>query len=111
VFLNGSWFGYIYEMDLDSFRMLRKFKVRPGLRGIAVDSYRGLIYTGNYPDGYLDIVDMKSGKPLASLYFGKRMRSVLVTPKKHRVFVISMFGIFEVDVDRVLRKAGKYPRR
>lgn len=105
-YLNNSWTGYLYELDLKTFKVVRKIFVAPGLRDVAYDDSRGLIYIGNFATGRVFAIDEKTGGKVAVLDFGKRVRDILITRKNHRMFVLSGYGLFEVDIDGVLCSKG-----
>jgi hypothetical protein len=104
-YLNETWFGYLHKVRLSDFHTVRKYFIRPGIRGVEVDPFRSLIYVGNYANGRVYILDMKTGKVITSAFFGKRVRDIYLVPKSHRLFVVSIYGLFEVDIDKILKKA------
>jgi DNA-binding beta-propeller fold protein YncE len=92
--------GSIYVYNLDTMKLEKKIRDTIGLREIALDEDRNLLFAGNYVSGFLSIFDLSNDRLLDRIFIGRKNRQILYDPKRRVVFVTSANGFFAVDVSR-----------
>ena len=60
----ATLWGEVFRYDMNVRRWLPSYRTAPGIRSIAVDSRNGLLFVYNHARGYVDVIELESGKHL-----------------------------------------------
>jgi DNA-binding beta-propeller fold protein YncE len=110
VYVADGLSGRVYAVDRDSFRTVGTIRALPGVRPIAVDGKRRLIYVGNMMEPYLRVYSYDH-RLLAKIYIGRNCRAIYLTPATNRLLVGTSLGVLEVDVDRMINHIFRRNRK
>lgn len=100
-YVAGFFSGKIHVISEPDFVQTDILRVKPGIRPVVVDTFRNVIYAGNYLDDVMYVLN-NDGHILGEFFVGKRCRSIVIAPKTRRVFVGTSIGVLELDVDAFL---------
>lgn len=101
-YVAGFFSGKIHIVSQPDFKEMKTFLIKPGIRPIAVDSQRNVLYAGNHMDDYMYVLNF-DGKILGKVFVGKRCRSIVLSPRTRRLFVGTSAGILEINIDAFLK--------
>jgi len=102
VYVTGFITGAVHALDQNTLRRVATFRAKPGVRSVAPDAQRDLVYVCNMIDPHTLVYD-GSGKQIAKVFTGSSCRVIHVSPSSGRVFVGSMYGLIELRIDDLLR--------
>jgi hypothetical protein len=103
--------GDVVRLDLGSLAVRARAHLVRGVRDLALDPARGLLYVAGYADGTLFSLDAESLEVRARLRAGRRMRQLELDPLGGAMLGTSAVGGFRVDVDRWLASSPSPDRR
>ncbi len=104
LYVQTLW-GEIYRYDVKQRRWLTPLKTHPGLRAVAVDEANGLIFAANYFQGYIDLIDLDSGKHVAYILANSLSRFINLDPTTQRgVMNTHGYGVWRFDYGAVVRR-------
>ncbi|MCZ7584553.1 MAG: hypothetical protein M5R36_15060 [Deltaproteobacteria bacterium] len=89
-------------LDPVSLKTIRTIRTKIGIRSLAVDAKRNLVYVAHYFYGEMAAYDLDSGELKATLYLGHLLRVVHYSVENDRIYAGSARGIFEVEPDTFL---------
>ncbi len=98
--------GTIHVLDMKTLKIIGIIRTLPGVRAVATDTRRNLIYVGSMTDPYFRVYDTKY-KYLGKIYIGRTCREIHVSAKKGRVYAGSMYGLIEVRIDDFMKEIAK----
>lgn len=94
----ATFWGEIFRYDVNRHRWLPSLKTRPGLRSFAVDSQNGLLFAANYYKGYIDVIDLESGKHVKYIIAGPHGRFINLDADKMRgILNTGGWGMYRFD--------------
>ncbi len=93
--------GIIRKLNLADLHVMDEITVEEGLREIEEDPEFPFLYAGNFTKGYFYVIDARSKKIIEKLYVGLQLRNIYITPKSHRIFVATNYGVFEILRDKL----------
>jgi hypothetical protein len=67
-----------------------------GVRTIAIDKGSNLLLSGSLATGYLEVIDLSSGKRLKKFYLGPWLRRIQIIPDQGLAYVSANGAIFQV---------------
>jgi hypothetical protein len=70
-------------------KVLRKLPAQFAVRAIALDDERGLLLAGSVVTGYVDVMDVESGKTLQHQYVAKYGRNIALDTERRQAFMTS----------------------
>ncbi len=94
--------GRLNIIDLRDFEIKKSIKIQRGLREARWDAQRKLLYMGNFQKGIFYVFDTTKEKVLKEIFLGKKLRHIYITPKTHQVLAATRYGVFKVDVDKLI---------
>ncbi|MCZ7584550.1 MAG: hypothetical protein M5R36_15045 [Deltaproteobacteria bacterium] len=91
--------GYrsIVILDATSLETRRVIRAKTGIRSLAVDQKRNLIYVAQYFRGELAAYDLDTGEAKGAVFVGPLLRAVNFSEKNDRIYTGSSQGIYEID--------------
>jgi hypothetical protein len=105
VYAAGTLTREIVVLNGDNLEVVDRIPTGTTVRELYLDRTRGLIVTAGYSDGLLDFYDQETRVRRGRIFVGKLARGIHVTGTG-RVFVTSSCGLFEVDVDGLLKSGA-----
>lgn len=102
IFLVQTILGSLHRIDPAELESRDSLFIGFGLKLVVYDSFRELLYIGNYFTGDFHIVSWEKRKVLATVDVGTRNRSIVIDPVSRRVFTSTQYGLFEIHVDTLL---------
>ncbi|MBZ0272843.1 YncE family protein [bacterium] len=94
----------VVEIDADRLVVTRRFDAGYGVRDLAVDAARGVLYAGNYFDGTVDAIRLATGERIKRAAAGMLVRGVEYDPRADRLLVAAGCGAREIDLAEWLRE-------
>lgn len=98
--LSGEILGY----DADTLENTKHIKSSLGDRTLSIDYQRNLLFTGNFMNGRLTVIDLSTQKKVASYYLGPWIRTIALNNEKGIAYVSTVRGLFTIkyskDVDK-----------
>lgn len=95
--------GLIRVVDLESFTVKRTIKTAFGVRALWVDSNRRLLFTAGFSP-YMEIFDLDNLTLATRLKAPFWSRNILTAKKDNFGFVSSMYGLYQIDLEKVEMK-------
>jgi len=92
--------GVVYVLDLDSGRMLDRFKVPPGIRYILYMEDLDRLIAGDYLSGKLYSLDPETGELTSLAYGGRRISSLFA--RNDRIYFPRLGGAFGIKTGPLL---------
>lgn len=109
-YLASTITGRIRVLDMDSRAAVDEFSVEIGIRNVALDSRRGWLLVSSYFSGRLFVYDVERGRPVGSIFLGKRLRWVHIDAENGKWYAATAAGGFEISPEEALvspvRRAG-----
>jgi len=102
VYVSNILSGKVAAVDRETFRSVGRLDALPGVRPVAVDEKRKLIYAGNMMEPYLRVYGYDH-RLLARVYVGRNCRAIYLTPKTNRLLAGTALGVLEVRIDMLLK--------
>jgi hypothetical protein len=102
VYVTGFITGAVHALDQNTLRRVATFYTKPGVRSVAPDDKRDLVYVCNMIDPHTLVYD-GSGRQIAKVFTGSSCRVIHVSASTGRVFVGSAYGLIELRIDDLLR--------
>lgn len=93
--------GSVYVLSEKNFKLVKKLKVSVGIRELAFDARRSLLYAANYTSGYIHAVFPLTGEITETIFVGKRIREIRYDPVLDRLLVTSANGFMEVTLPQI----------
>ena len=101
VYVVALW-GEIFRYRVAHRQWLTSFKTAPGLRSIAVDNQNGLLFAWNYLQGYLDVLELESGRLLGRILANPLGRYINLDPQRRRgILNTHGYGLYQFDYNRL----------
>jgi hypothetical protein len=95
----------IMRFDADQLQLKGYIPTMFGVRAIAIDEVRDVIFYGNIATGHLVVIDLHSGRPLRKYYLGPWLRTIQLDVDRGTAYVSSRGALYRVDY------AADIPRR
>jgi len=102
VYISKGLSGIIFGVDRETFEIVDRIRTSPFVRAVCVDERRGLIYAGNVTEPYIRAY-RPGGDEVGKIYAGPNCRDIIVDPDSGRVFAGTVFGVIELEVDKILK--------
>ena len=77
----------VWAYRTPALRLQRKIPAEFGVRPLAVDDERGLLFAGSLVTGFIRVLDLDTGNTLQRHYVGKYCRRVALDPVRRLAFV------------------------
>lgn len=90
--LSGEILGY----DADTLENTKRIKSSFGDRTLSIDYQRNLLFTGNFMNGRLTVIDLSTQKKIASYYLGPWIRTIALDTEKGTAYVSTVRGLFSI---------------
>lgn len=104
----ATLWGEIFRYDVNHHRWLPSLETRPGLRSFAVDSRNGLLFAANYYQGYIEVIDLVSGKHVQYIIAGPHGRFInLDTDKMRGILNTGGWGMYQFDYRKIVASKSK----
>lgn len=103
--VNG--FRSVKILDSKTLKTLRMIPTKTGIRCLAIDEKRNLIYVAQYFKGELAAYDLYSGQLKSVYYLGQQIRVVHYAEQPDRIYTGSFQGIFEIDPDAFVNSTSR----
>jgi hypothetical protein len=87
LYVPDAYGGMIWVYQTPDLKFLRKIPAQLGVRPLAVDDERGFLFGASIITGYLDIIDIATGKRLQQHYVGKYGRIIQVDSLRRNAFI------------------------
>jgi len=78
----GTFWGEIFRYDVNHRQWLPSLKTRPGLRSFGIDSRNSLLFASNYYQGFIEVIDLESGKHLKYILANAFGRFINLDPSR-----------------------------
>jgi hypothetical protein len=98
VYVADATLGLLTVLDYDSGRVLRRFPIGFGMRCVAVDPARGLVYIGNFLRGDVVAFDLASGEEVARWFVGRFVRHVTLSRDGQSLWATSTLGVVRIPL-------------
>jgi hypothetical protein len=89
--------GAILRYDADTLEYKGKIKVSFGVRTLTIDTQRDLLVAGNFINDRIQVIDMKTGKRVASFYIGPWIRTITLDVENGIAYVSTVRNLFKVN--------------
>ena len=96
----------ILRFDADSLSPKGYFVAPFGARAIALDERRQLLLCGNIATGYVLIVDLRTGTPVARHYLGPWLRTITLHVESGTAYVSSNGALYRLEYAPTHRQRG-----
>ena len=104
VWIASSLDGSILRYNADTLKNTGFIKSNIGDRTLSIDYKRNLLFTGNFMNGRLTVIDLSTQKKVASYYLGPWIRTIALNTEKGIAYVSTVRGLFTIryiqDVDK-----------
>lgn len=109
VYVATVW-GEIFRYGLDGRRWLSSHRISPGICSIAVDSLNGLLFAYNCARGYIDVLDLESGKHLKYILVNVFANSLHLNPNRWvGVLTTRGQGMYRFDYRSIASSRSVHP--
>jgi len=98
-------FGPLYEIDIDTFEVQRTFRGEGHARRILLDKERNCLYVLGYFSGTVFAIDLDTGQRLWRVRVGGSPHGMDLSDDT--LWVNSMAGVFELDLETIFETYGK----
>jgi len=95
----ANGFNDVKILHATTLKTLRTIPAKTGIRCLAIDPRRNVVYVAQYFDGELAAYDLDSGELKNAYYMGQQIRFVHYAQTPDRVYTGSSQGVFEIDPD------------
>lgn len=99
--------GKIYVYDASSYKLKRKIKSKYSVKNITYDEDLNILIAPSYFYGYIDIFLIDSinnnDKLIYSINLNTILREAKLSPNKKKLFCTSPFGIYEIDIEKIIK--------
>ena len=95
----------IARLDAETLEPRGSFPTVFGVRTIAIDPLNNILFSGSLATGQLEIIELTTGKRLASYYLGPWLRTIELLPDRGLAYISSNGSIFELRY----KKTGDEP--
>lgn len=93
---NGGLSNRIYEIDIETFEVIRRFRGEGHARRLFLDTKRNSLYVLGYFSGSVFAIDLESGQRIWTVKVGGLPHGMALN--QDTLWVNSMEGVFEVDL-------------
>ncbi len=93
--------GLIGVYDAKTLAPVKFLKAGFGVRELAFDNQKQVLYAGNYITGKIKVFDVKRGKMLKEFFAGMRIRRMAYLEPLKKLFVANANGFLEMDPDKL----------
>ena len=90
----------VARLDADSLEPKGYFSTLFGVRAIAIDKGRNLLFCGSIASGRIAVVDLATGQQRASYYLGPWLRTIELMPERGIAYVSSNGALYELRYDQ-----------
>lgn len=105
VFYAGTFWGEIFRYDTKNRRWLPSLHTHMGLRSISTDARNGLLFVANYFQGYIQVLDLQTGRHVAYILANDRARYIALDPVKMRgVLSTRAYGLYRFTYSEMVRR-------
>jgi len=105
IFYSGTFWGEIFRYDVRNRRWLPSLKTHMGLRSITPDERNGLLFTANYFQGMLHVMQLDTGRTVGYLLANGRSRYIELDPVRMQgVFSTHGYGLYRFDYAQLARR-------
>lgn len=95
LYLPAPFESEIWVLARPDLKLLDKIPTQFGVRALAVDETHNLLLAASFITGYIDVIDLKTGKKIQQHYLGKFARQLAVDPvKRHAFLTTENSGLF-----------------
>lgn len=89
--------GQVYVYDAVTMTLKKKIETVFGVRGVACDEKHSLLITTSMFTGYVDVIDLNSGRSIQKKFVQYYLRGVVLNSDKREAFVASIHGLYRFD--------------
>lgn len=110
LFIQTFFWGEVFRYDVQHGRWLSPFKTWPGLRSFAVDNKNGLFFALNYFQGFIEVMDLSSGKHVGYILANALGRFINLDPVGKRGIVNTHgLGLYRFEYGDLSSGTRKHP--
>lgn len=89
--------GVILRYDADTLEYKGKINVSLGDRTMTIDLKRNLLLVGNFINNRVQVIDLKTYKPIASFFVGPWIRTITLDVEQGIAYVSTVRNLFKVN--------------
>ncbi len=98
LFVPDPYGGRIWVYSAPGLELLRKLPAQFGVRPLAVDETNRLLLSASVVTGYLEVLDLRTGKKAQRHYVGKYPRIIRLDAPRRRAFItLTNSGLYALD--------------
>ena len=97
LFIAYTFTGEVGIFDVDGVEPKGSIRLQTGLRELAYDRTRKVLYAGNFLTGDIHVVDVPTRREIDRIFVGRLIRQITWAPAIDRLLVTSANGFLEVD--------------
>lgn len=97
LFIAYTFTGEVGIFDVDGVVPKGSIQLQTGLRELAYDRTRKVLYAGNFLTGDIHVVDVPTRREIDRIFVGRLIRQITWAPAIDRLLVTSANGFLEVD--------------
>lgn len=106
LYIAYTFSGEVGVFDVDTVTKKASIPLATGLRELAYDPARKLLFAANFLTGEVSVVDVRARKEIDRIFVGRLIRQITWAPRIERLVLTSANGFLEVDP---LRKTALPP--
>ena len=91
--------GEIFVYDMTTFTLKRKIPTVFGVRAITCDEKRNMIIAASMCTGYVDVIDLGTGRRISRDFVGYYIREICLNLQKREAFISSIFGVYRLNLE------------
>lgn len=98
LYVSDPWGSSIWVYSTPDLELLRKIPAQFAVRPLAVDDQRGWLLAGGVITGFVDVIELETGRTLERHYVGRYTRRIALETDRRRAFVTSATeGVFLLE--------------
>lgn len=101
LFVSSFTNGTVRVLDLRDFSDIARLRLRPGVRYLAYEPTRNLLFAGGYLDGILYVIDGATLAVTRRIQLGPRLRHLEISPDARHLYCTSATGAYRIALDAV----------
>lgn len=101
LYVSAMW-GEIYLLDMETLEWIRTYNVIPGVRSITVDEENNLLFAAHFIQGYIEVIDLRTGNQLETILAAATCRHINLDPlRKRGILHTNGRGMFKFDYSEI----------
>lgn len=104
MFVTSFFSENLYEIDMNTMKLLRVFKGPLNCRNIVYDERRNLLYALGFAKGEVIIINYETGKQIKKILVGKKPSSMFFLQNLDELYIGSSWGVMKINLKSLLGK-------